>query len=102
MLRKLIVVWLMLITLIPITSVYAHSPIEKRYPEANSVLQTKPNKVELFFEDPVEIHSSSVIVRNETEVEVQSGRPQLDPNNNRHITVTLQKKSSFGNLYRGY
>jgi copper transport protein len=96
MLKKLIYVGVILLYLVPIATVNAHSPIEKRIPETNAVLQTMPNKVELFFEEPVEIHRSSVIVRNDKEVEVQIGKPQLDPNDNRHIYVDLQKNLSSG------
>ncbi len=96
MLKKLIYVFVILFYLIPVTATYAHSPIEKRIPEADALLETMPNKIELFFEEPIEIHRSSIIVRNDKQVEVQVGRPQLDPNDNRHIYVDLQQNLSSG------
>lgn len=94
--KKLFYVLVVLFFLIPSTATYAHSPIEKRIPEADAILETMPNKIELFFEEPIEIHRSSIIVRNDKQVAVQVGRPQLDPNDNHHIHVALQQNLSSG------
>jgi copper transport protein len=94
--KRLAFLFAILFFLIPNFNVNAHSPIEKRIPNVNAVIESIPEKVELFFEDPVEIHRSSVIVLSEKQVEVQVGRPQLDPNNNRHLFVDLQKNLPSG------
>ncbi|RIX46544.1 hypothetical protein D3P08_25995 [Paenibacillus nanensis] len=88
--KRFAVLFFFLITLIPITQADAHSPIEKRFPNVNAVMETPPEQVELYFEDPVQIHRSSVTVRSEEETEVQLGKAQLDPDNNRRIFVALQ------------
>lgn len=96
MLKKMIFAFILILYLIPTSAIDAHSLIEKRSPEINAIFETAPQKVELTFEEPVEIHRSSIIVRNEKEVEVQIGRPQLDPNDNRHILIDLEKNLPSG------
>ncbi len=86
----------LIVMIFPIQIVSAHSPIEKRVPEKDAVLQVSPVKVELFFEESVEIHRSSIIVRNVAKEEVQVGRPQLDPSDDRHILIDLKKNLSPG------
>ncbi|MFC4306637.1 copper resistance protein CopC [Cohnella boryungensis] len=83
-------------TVIPALSVSAHSPIENRSPNVNEVLEFVPATIELYFKDPVQIHRSSVIVRNEKQDEVQVGNPQIDPNDNRHLSVSLQDNLQSG------
>lgn len=96
MLKRLVLLLLILIGTIPASIAFAHSPIEKRSPNVNEVLDFVPDKVDLYFKDPVQIHRSSVVVRNEKEVEIQIGKPQLDPKNNRHIFVDLPKALPSG------
>lgn len=91
MLKRLAFLFIIIMVLIPVSVAYAHSPIEKRNPNVNAVLELVPSKVDLYFKDPVQIHRSSVIVRDEKNTEVQIGKPQIDPNDNRHIYVDLQK-----------
>ncbi|MDQ8739122.1 copper resistance protein CopC [Paenibacillus sp. LHD-38] len=98
MLKRLIFLFVIFI-LIPISVAHAHSPIEKRNPNVNAVLESVPLKVDLYFKDPVQIHRSSVIVRDEKKTEVQIGKPQIDPNDNRHIYIDLQKDLSSGTYY---
>lgn len=96
MLKKLALLFVFTLSIIPLSTVHAHSPIEKRFPEVNAIIESAPNQVELFFEDPVQIHRSSIIVQNADLTEVQVGKPQLDPNNNRHIFIALQKDLPSG------
>ncbi|WP_028610884.1 copper resistance protein CopC [Paenibacillus harenae] len=94
--KRLALIFFLLAIMIPLTQVDAHSPIEKRFPNVNAVMETSPEQVELLFEDPVQIHRSSVIVRNEKEEEVQVGKAQLDPDNNRRIFVAMQQNLPSG------
>jgi copper transport protein len=97
MLKKWAYAVIVLIVMIfPIQIVSAHSPIEKRVPEKDAVLQVYPDKVELFFEESVEIHRSSIIVRNVAKEEVQVGRPRIDPSDDRHILIDVKKNLSPG------
>jgi copper transport protein len=88
---RLLIVFILVIAFIPVSTIEAHSPIEKRSPESDSILEAAPSKIELFFEEPVEIHRSSIIVRNEQQSEVQLGKPWLDLGDNRHMIIDLQK-----------
>jgi copper transport protein len=96
MFKRLAFLLVLIIFLVPISTINAHSPIEKRIPNVNAVIETVPEKVELFFEDPVQIHRSSVSVLNEKQEEVHVGTPQVDPRDNGHIFVDLQKKLPSG------
>lgn len=96
MLKRLAVLFVILFVFIPVSAAYAHSPIEKRTPNVNAVLESSPTKVDLYFKDPVQIHRSSVIVRDEKKTEVQFGKPQIDPFDNRHIYVDLIKDLPSG------
>lgn len=89
MLQRLAFLFVVILVSIPVSIAYAHSPIEKRNPNVNAVLESAPAIVDLYFKDPVQIHRSSVIVRDEKNKEVQIGKPQIDPNNNRHILVKV-------------
>jgi len=96
MVKRFVLLFVILIGAIPASVANAHSPIDKRSPNVNEVLDTVPDKVELYFKDPVQIHRSSIVVRNEKQIEVQVGKPYLDPKNNRHILVDLQKALPSG------
>lgn len=96
MLKRLVLLLIIIVGAVPAPAANAHSPIDKRIPNVNEVLDSVPDKVELYFKDPVQIHRSSVVVRNEKQVEMQVGKPQLDPKNNRHISVDLQKALPSG------
>jgi copper transport protein len=96
MLKKLAFLLILMLSMIPMSTTDAHSPIEKRFPNVNAVIESAPDQVELFFQDPVQIHRSSVVVQNGNLAEVQVGKPQLDPSNNRRIFVALQKNLPSG------
>ncbi|OXS54921.1 hypothetical protein B1A99_24370 [Cohnella sp. CIP 111063] len=96
MLKRILLLIIILMPIIPILSVNAHSPIESRSPNVNEIMEFVPNKIDLYFKDPVQIHRSSVIVRNEKQDEVQYGKPQIDPNDNRHLFIALQENLPSG------
>lgn len=78
------------------TTAFAHTAITKRFPEADSLLETAPKTVDVYFLDPVEVHSNSIIVRSEQKTEVQVGIAQLDPKDVHHVSVNLQPNLAPG------
>jgi len=96
MLKRIFVMVLFLVWFTPAPGSEAHSPIEKRMPNVNEVLYSAPEKIDLYFKDPVQIHRSSVVVREQNQIEVQVGKPKLDPKDARHVFVDLQKGLASG------
>lgn len=88
--RRLSFLFIFLFAILSVNIADAHSPIEKRFPEINAVLDNSPQLVELYFEDPVQIHRSSIVVRDENLEEVQVGKAEIDPDNNHRIFVPLK------------
>lgn len=96
MLKRLAFIFMFIFVLFAVNIADAHSPIEKRFPEVNAVIEYDPQLVELYFEDPVQIHRSSIVVRNDQLMEVQIGKAQLDPDNDHRIFVPLQRELPSG------
>jgi copper transport protein len=67
----------------------AHSPIEKRFPQANEIVETSPSVIDLWFEEPVEVFVGSVQIRSEENEAFLAGKPEQDPENRRHVTATI-------------
>jgi copper transport protein len=59
--------------------VKAHSSLQKTYPQNGESLDKPPSKIELWFEDPVVVHSESIKVTSETGTEFQRGKPFVEP-----------------------
>lgn len=74
----------------------AHSPIEKMLPQAGAVLENAPAQIELWFEDPVELFQGSIVVVGEQNTNVTLEKPQLDPNDKRHVIAVLPNQLSPG------
>lgn len=53
MLKPLAFLFIFIMAMIPMNSADAHSPIEKRFPDVNAVIESAPDQVELFSEDSV-------------------------------------------------
>jgi copper transport protein len=81
---------------LPVSSVEAHSSLQKTYPQADEPLDKPPTKVEIWFEDPVVIHSKSIKVKNEKGNELQRGQPFVDSKDRSHIIVFLEENLSPG------
>jgi copper transport protein len=95
---SLLMIFLMLL---PASSVEAHSSLQKTYPQTGESLDKPPSKIELWFEDPVVIHSESIKVTNEKGTEFQRGKPFVDVKDRRHIIVFLEDHLSPG-IYTVY
>jgi copper transport protein len=72
-------------------SAHAHSALKNAQPLENEVLESSPSKVELWFKDPVVVHSDSIIVTDSKGDEFQNGYPHVDPQDPGHITVLLKE-----------
>jgi copper transport protein len=59
-------------------------------------LDQSPSKVELWFEDPVIIHSGSITVTNEQGEQFQTSQSFLDVNDHRHVIALLQNNMPDG------
>ncbi len=69
----------------------AHSTLERTVPGSGITLDKPPANIEIWFEDPVVIHSESVKVFDEKGKEVQRGKPFSDAEDPRHIVLFLQE-----------
>ncbi|KRF18628.1 copper resistance protein CopC [Paenibacillus sp. Soil787] len=78
------------------TTAFAHTAITKRFPQADASLETPPKTVDVYFLDQVDVHSNSIIVRNEQKIEVQEGKAKIDPNDITHVSVNLKQNLSPG------
>jgi copper transport protein len=70
--------------------VFAHSPIEDRFPKDGAIFKTPPVTVEVWFKDPVEIYSDSIVVRDNEGTQVTGTKTVMDKDNPRHIILTFQ------------
>ncbi|MCY9667399.1 hypothetical protein M5X11_21140 [Paenibacillus alginolyticus] len=52
MFKRLAFLLILILSMIPMFTVDAHSPIEKRFPNVNAVIESAPDQVELFFKIP--------------------------------------------------
>jgi copper transport protein len=73
----------------------AHSNLEKTAPQPDDVLSA-PTQVDLWFEDPVVIHSDSVKVLNSEGHDVTMGEPKHEQGNQQHVKVSLQEGLTEG------
>jgi copper transport protein len=76
--------------------VNAHSNLEKTYPQPDEVLSTSPAQIDLWFEDPVVIHSDSIQIINKSGNHVTDGVPNHENGNQQHVMVSLQEGLSEG------
>jgi copper transport protein len=70
--------------------VHAHSSLEEVKPHKNEVLETSPTEVELWFTDPVDVHTESIQVTNGAGKRFHKGKPIIDSKNPGHITAFLE------------
>jgi copper transport protein len=83
---------------VPDSYVQAHSTLQQTYPPANETLDTPPAKVELWFEDPVVIHSESIVVLDANGTNVQRGHTFVVTEDRRRI-ITFLKDDLAPGLY---
>lgn len=94
-LASLLTVVLLVMSISP-SLVRAHSNLERTVPQPDAVLTSPLSQVELWFEDPVVIHSESLKVLSETGDMVNSGKAESEPENQRHLMVPLRTDLNEG------
>jgi copper transport protein len=66
----------------------AHSAIEKTSPQSGQVLETPPSRIDVWFEEPVDVYSNSIkVIVGRTEI--QAGKPVVDPKDQRYVITHL-------------
>jgi copper transport protein len=91
----LILLFSVILTMLMLQNVAdAHSPIEDRFPQNGEVFKTSPSTLEVWFKDPVEIYSDSIVVRNEEGTRIEANKTVLDKVDPSHIILTLQSELS--------
>lgn len=76
-------------------SIGAHSSLEDTYPKGNSILEEEISTIEAWFQDPVEIHSESVIIKGNGK-EVIPEEIYLDKKNKGHVIAELENSLPAG------
>jgi copper transport protein len=72
--------------------IYAHSPIEDRFPKNGEIFEASPSTVEVWFKDPIEIYSDSIVVRNDEGKKIKTNKTIIDKDDPRHIVLTFQSE----------
>ncbi|WP_166240137.1 copper resistance protein CopC [Paenibacillus turpanensis] len=86
---KPFILFYILLFLIPPSTINAHSPIAQRSPGVQEIISEAPARIELWFEDPVEIHLNSIKVKNEKGVAVSLKPAQADVNDAKHVWAEI-------------
>ena len=83
------------ITLLIPNSTFSHSSLEKTNPVGGERLELSPSTIEVWFEDPVVIHSNSIkLIGNETNVSI--GETIYGSGNKSHITAAIPNELPKG------
>lgn len=69
----------------------AHSNVEKTFPENGAKLVESPQMLEVWFQDPVQIHSNTFVIKNEDGKQFETKRAFKDKENKGHIIASLDK-----------
>lgn len=87
----------LLIIIFPNILVNAHSNLVKTYPNGSVELEQSPQTVEAWFQDPVQIHSNSFIIKNSSGKVFETEMPYIDPENRGHLIASLKSPLPAGN-----
>lgn len=82
--------------LLPGSTGFAHSTLEKTYPAKGDRLTKSPATVEVWFQDPVVIHSESIQLLDDSGERVEVENTEIDPENKTHIIGKLTKELQEG------
>jgi len=69
----------------------AHSTLEKTFPAEGEVLTESPSTIDVWFQDPVILHSNSIELLNSSGEQIKVQRTFLDPDDESHIITELDK-----------
>jgi copper transport protein len=78
-----------ILSIFPGVSAYAHSSLVRTLPEGGAKVETSPSTIELWFKDPVVLHSNALKVIDSSGRSFQLGNTYIDPNNQSHIIGEL-------------
>jgi copper transport protein len=84
-------VFLVIWSLFPIISADAHSSLVRTVPEGGGKVENSPSKIELWFKDPVVLHSNALNVVDSTGKVYQLSNILLDSDNHSHIIGELKE-----------
>ncbi|MCP8615421.1 copper resistance CopC/CopD family protein [Salirhabdus salicampi] len=70
--------------------IYAHSSIEKTSPQNNREVTENIKKIEIWFQDPIEIHSESITINRDDEM-IDIGNVHLRNERNTHIEIMFDR-----------
>lgn len=85
----LLMIAALMTVIVPSAAIYAHSPIEQRTPAVNDVLSTPPERIDLVFEDPVEVYKDSVVIADSEGKRIPIQTVELDPQNSHHVWAEI-------------
>ncbi|MGM0867511.1 MAG: copper resistance protein CopC [Bacillota bacterium] len=95
-LKKLLILLLVIISIYPPLTGLAHSSLEKTYPKEGEKLNTSPETIEVWFQDPVVLHSESIKVKDNDGNYIDMGKAFIDPNDKTHIKGALPEELPSG------
>ncbi|WP_436376940.1 copper resistance CopC/CopD family protein [Cytobacillus sp. BC1816] len=76
---------------------FAHSELEKTYPQEEKTISEGPETFEVWFQDPVVTHSDSIQVFNSDGELQETGAVSVDPEDKTHILTTFKGDLPNGN-----
>jgi copper transport protein len=79
----------------PLTSL-AHSSLEKTYPKEGEKLNSSPESIEVWFQDPVVLHSESIKVKDSNGNYIDIGKAFVDSDDKTHIISPIPGELSTG------
>ncbi|OQP03890.1 hypothetical protein B1690_17130 [Geobacillus sp. 46C-IIa] len=88
---------IILFFIIPGTSSFAHSSLEKTFPKDGERLNQSPPSIEVWFQDPVVIHPESIKLADETGNPIQIEKPIVDPKDKTHVISRINNDLPAGN-----
>jgi copper transport protein len=90
------VAFIIYLLIINSTSAYAHTTLEKTFPNSGEILKESPSKIELWFQDDVVVTSSSIKLTDRLGKEFPILATQVDPRDNRHVTALTEDELPSG------
>ncbi|WP_407270686.1 copper resistance CopC/CopD family protein [Radiobacillus sp. PE A8.2] len=76
--------------------VQAHSSLKDTFPKGNEVLKEAPSNIEVWFQDPVVIHTDSIKIEDSNGNQVSITKNKLDSTDARHIITKLKEELDPG------
>jgi copper transport protein len=86
-----------MIMLIPASFTSAHSTLKDTFPKGEEELQESPKTIEIWFQDPVTIHSNSIQIFNEKGKNFETEQIKRNKKDKGHLIVTLKDPLPDGN-----